>query len=287
MSNPEPPPKSHLYQPSWNHRETKVIRVPVAFADVLLSVARQLDTGIPLAAINEVIGQTDLAVTWDDYDAQIQAVLQELPAPRRLPVRQALLQLLARLSQPQEAATTVTPTTAATTETAIATTATTAATTTTKPPQPWLLPQQRLLAYIQAKGAMLAPPTATWEPAWVAFETVCRLAGTALLLLDLLCPSASTGGRALDGANDYAMAEWGQALWLLSVAGPPQQHHTVFRVYETEHQGQRHYAIDASQLTLRDVERFAVCHHYLERALTTSATPAQQVQAAKEILQLL
>lgn len=33
----------------WMHKQTKLIRVPVAFADNLLDIARRLDKGEPLA----------------------------------------------------------------------------------------------------------------------------------------------------------------------------------------------------------------------------------------------
>ena len=36
---------THLIQPKWKSGETKVIRVPVALADELLAIARQMDEG--------------------------------------------------------------------------------------------------------------------------------------------------------------------------------------------------------------------------------------------------
>jgi len=53
-----PPDNSHLFQSTWNNKETKVIRVPAALADTVLSVARHLDKGEPL-----------LLVSNDDLDA--------------------------------------------------------------------------------------------------------------------------------------------------------------------------------------------------------------------------
>ncbi|UBF30160.1 hypothetical protein K9N68_39140 (plasmid) [Kovacikia minuta CCNUW1] len=277
------PDKPHLFKSTWNHRETKVIRVPAVIADLLLAIARRLDAGEPLEMVHQFILHSDLACRWDDFETQLQPVLEHLSLGDRTQVRTSLLQLLYSMhfqsqkkpleSQPvvplpkQDSGQTFTP----------------------KKDEgvlpEWTLPQEKVLQYIQFRGvARSAEAAMEWRRAAWNLQTECYIAGIALLILDLLCKHQPLGSRAIEGNQFYSFAEMEQELFVLSVAGPPEGHHTLLRLYPDRVEGQPAYRFDSTALTIRHIERFMRVGHYLEQSMRTVKSETDYVLLACEAL---
>lgn len=281
MSAPDSSDKSHLFKSTWNHKETKVIRVPVVFADVVLEIARKLDAGESLDEISALIEQTRLALDWERCHGAIESALKDVPLGSRSAVQGAIMKLLA-LAYHQASGESLKTREPLVLESSVA----------QKPEKPlrsWKPPEQMLDDYVQQQQARLSSQEQT-QQLTIDSVTARKIAGIALLILDLLHPHANQQeSRTVGGKHFYSFVQQSNGdLFVLSVESPlHSEHYTVLRLHRDVSRRQAIYHIDSSWLQIKDIERFAVAAHHLEKGIARASSQFEQETVARSVLNLL
>ncbi len=278
--------KKTLFKSTWNNSETKVVRVPVAFADIVVSVARLLDQGASLEELEQEIHQIQLALSWEEWDVQLQTVLQEIPLARRAAVRQAMMRLVSVMTSQveeqsdQEASDDVSHHSGEERSSQV---------TTGVNLEAWWLPENSFEQYLKQCGAHLVSEDNSHEHnASDDVQVRKRIIGIVMLLLNLGRPSKPVGNRALDGAKHYSFLETNHDIYVLDVSSSsPSDHRTILQFKSEVVKGQKIYQIKINNLRVQDIERFAVARYLLWRGLEQAKTVTEKKKLADDVLQYL
>ena len=278
--------KKTLFKSTWNNSETKVVRVPVAFADIVVSVARLLDQGASLEELEQEIHQIQLALSWEEWDVQLQTVLQEIPLARRAAVRQAMMRLVSVMtSQVEEQS----DQEASDDESYHSGEERSSQVTTGVNLEAWWLPENSFEQYLKQCGAHLVSEDNSHEHnASDDVQVRKRIIGIVMLLLNLGRPSNPVGNRALDGAKHYSFLETNHDIYVLDVSSSsPSDHRTILQFKSEVVKGQKIYQIKINNLRVQDIERFAVARYLLWRGLEQAKTVTEKKKLADDVLQYL